>query len=542
METINKMYFTHKFYNTIRNFAEKDFYGFVGYLFFGIFFIHSLIFYVECIAYQDYAWEATYFLNKRGFNLVYFRWGSLPWRIFLIVGPYIGLSLKAILILTSVWFVFLKFAVWYVCHYCFKNVFAGLLVIASILLIGSKGYYAHGWQIHNAILYFCLLYATLMDKDKKVISSNIIRVFLIITLIVLIKGTYAVVVLLCPLIILFTVDSIKNKILFLVSFGIFGIASIIFFNPPYEVNILNSIVYTLRTKGLSEYSGIVVHLVKDIISLAYLIPLLFFGITIYILVKMKQFLNLFLFFCFSGTMLIIVLSKLATYKSGYPLSDNVEFYLQGAFFNIWMLVIPISFFWIHKYYPHSLQSDLIKIIFVFTTIFYTSRIFSEGIKHLEYNRYINRLAEYLNKTFPENIFIIDEHYIPYRFSKINMNIEYETLIKSNLHIGESIILFITPHTKPYQIEGKHPVFINSISPFEITREINFDPTLDLSVMKNTRENQELKHYKKFNPAMYFNNFNNTYFKFKSFEYKVLDKDYMNEFNKKYGFAISDYYY
>ncbi|NCA22692.1 MAG: hypothetical protein EBS86_16360, partial [Crocinitomicaceae bacterium] len=127
--------------NKISKFISTDFYAFIGIIFWTIFFIHSVIFYKECIAYQDYSWEVKYFLNKEGTNLVYFRWGSLPWRIFLIIGPYLNLGLKTILLLTSIWFVFLKFVVWYICHNKFKNTFAGLLVISTVIFSHSKGYY-----------------------------------------------------------------------------------------------------------------------------------------------------------------------------------------------------------------------------------------------------------------------------------------------------------------------------------------------------------------------------------------------------------------
>jgi hypothetical protein len=530
-----------KISSKLYNYLNNDFYGFLGFLFWGIFFFHSIIFYQECIAYQDYAWEVKYFLNKEGFNLVYFRWGSLPWRIFLIIGPYLNLGLKTILLLTSIWFVLLKFGAWYVCHFKFKNTFAGLLVISTVIFSHSKGYYAHGWQIHNALFYFALLFAIVTDQNK-LIKSHVVKIILVSTLLILIKGTYAVILLICPLLIFFSIDNLKNKAWFILSFSVFLIISMMFFNPPYETNIMNSMLHVLKYKTLNDLSGIIFYFFTELVSMYFLIPLIFFFATSYLLIKNKSYFSFILFALNAIVLFIIIVFKLGTYKSNYPLSHSVDFYMEGAFFILWMFIISISFYWLNYFYPDVLKDNVSKTVVVFIIIFYTSGIFKEGIKHWEYNQYMQTLTIELQNTFEERIFIIDENHIPQRFSKLNMNVEYETLIKNNLYLCESLILYVTAHTESYTINDEFPVFLNSITPIETTRKVNFDPDLDLSRMRNTSENQELNHYKQFNPTTYFSNYNENYFKFSNFKYKVLEKDFMSNFNKQYGFAISDYYY
>ncbi|MFM1877128.1 MAG: hypothetical protein RL266_2865, partial [Bacteroidota bacterium] len=117
----------------LRTYGRTDFYGLLGFVFFGFFLILSIVLYKECIVHQDYAWELTWILNGNGPTPVYFRWGAIPWRVFFIIGPAIYLSLKSILVLTSAWFVLSKFLTWAICHFYFRNPIAGILVIISIL-------------------------------------------------------------------------------------------------------------------------------------------------------------------------------------------------------------------------------------------------------------------------------------------------------------------------------------------------------------------------------------------------------------------------
>jgi hypothetical protein len=519
---------------------KNDFYGFTGLLFFFYFFIISIVFYKECMASQDYSWELTYFLNKEGFNLVYFRWGSLPWRLFLIIAPYVGLSLKSALILTSFWFVFLKFITWAISHYYFKNPLAGILIISSILLSYSKGYYAHGWQLYNATLYFCLLYTVLLDKDKMIISKNWLRIFVIAALIVLIKWTYAVTLILCPLIILLALKKVKHKLLFLAAFGVFSIISLAFFNPPYEENILNSILTGFKTKKFSDMLGVFIFLLKEFFDLNYLIPLCFYIASVYILYKKRKYLSILIIFFYLTAFFFLAIFKLATWNANYPLSSDIEYYLQGTFYSMTLLIMAIFLYLVYKYFADIINNTASKIIFLFLILFYTSGITTEGIKQYEYNIYINSLITDLNNTYEESFFVIDESYIPYRYSKLNINIDYETLIKSNIHINESIILYITPYTTPLTIDNEYPVFINTLSCFEHNNEINLKREIDLATQVDSVSNETLFFFKQINPHTSFINYNPDYFHFKNYEYRIINKSYMDSFNKRYGFSISEY--
>lgn len=189
-----------RFGNKIQIFIKNDFYGFLGFLFWGYFLLLSLVLFKECNLNYDNASEITWILNGKGINPVFFRWGALPYRIFLILGLYFDISLLTILILNSFWFIFLKFIGWIICHYYFKNTYAGLLVLFSVLLSGSEGFYAQSLQVYNATLYFSLLYAVLTDTNFR-IKSDWVLYSIILVLLIFIEGTHVGIFLTTPLLI-----------------------------------------------------------------------------------------------------------------------------------------------------------------------------------------------------------------------------------------------------------------------------------------------------------------------------------------------------
>lgn len=522
----------------ISNFIKEDFYGFAGLVFFALFFVHASIFYLECIAYQDYAWEATYFLNKDGFNLVYFRWGSLPWRLFLIIGPYIGLSLNVALLLTSIWFVFLKFVLWYVCHFIFKNTYAGLLVIFSILFFGGEGYYAQGWQAHNASLYVCLFFAIININNS--IKGIWVKMFLLVLLIVLIKFTYSALLMVCPLIIIFSNNGYKFKALFF----LFSFATIllftIFLTPPYESNIFSSMVYIFKHKSFRDINGLFFYFIEQIVDLTMFFPIWLFFFTLVSLWKYKKFITILVYSLFIFFLTLLIVSKLGTYKCNYPLSRDVNYYVQGALFLIYLPIVIALLMVLEKYNSKVIDKSVIKLFMLFIIVVYSSKIFSAGLKHKELTSYTKFLVEKLSEKYNSSFYIINPDLIPHRFAKLNMNVEYETLLKSSVFGSYSTSILITPYVNPLNINDEFPVFVNIITSIETSREVEIDYNRDLIYKVDTAEHKELKHFKFINPNKYFKNFNPHYFKFRNFNYTIVSKEDMNRINKNFGFSISDY--
>src|SRR5690606_14847554 len=155
--------------------------------------------------------------------------------------------------------------------------------------------------------------------------------------------------------------------------------------------------------------------------------------------------------------------------------------------------------------------NAIKTAVVFIFLFYTSGITASGIEKKEYNRYLKALMTKLSHDYKEQFFIIYPNYIPYRFSHVNSLIEYETMMKSNLWLNKSIILYITPFTFPLTIDGEFPVFANC------AYQIHKSSTLDSSVF----------HFKTMTPNHFSAEEDSVYFNFYTYDYVIVNKTYMN---------------
>lgn len=511
--------------NWISKYIKRDFYSLVGYVFFLCFFILSVVFYEECIIFESYAIELSYGISSRAFDIVYsIRWGIAPFRFWALIGPFIGLSLKAMFLLTSVWFIALKFAGWLLCQYYFKNPLAGLLVMISIALSLNEGFYAQVLQMYDASLYFCLLFAILQDEEHAaVIKKSWVRIILITFLLILIKGTHIVVFLISPFLLLYSAYNKFNfeKLFYLMVYGVISVLYLTVLSNWYEEDHMKMIWETLTTKNVSDMSGLVVYVFKEIISLNFFFPLVAFFLLSRLLVKKKKYLLLVATVLYCCLLLLLIILKIGGGDVAYPLSKDPNYYFQGGFYAILLLVVSL---WLYETDKHTfVNSNIIKTAVVFVLLFYTSTITISGVEKKESNNYLKALMTALSQDYKEQFFIIHPNYIPYGFSKINSLVEFETMLKSNLWLNKSVILFVTPFTSPLTIEGEYPIFANHV--YQLSKSGKLDSTLF--------------HFKTMNPR-HFSEEDSVYFKFNNYDYHIVEKSYMDRFNHQYGFTINEY--
>lgn len=509
----------------MEKYIKHDFYSLLGYTFFSYFFILSIVFYIECTTFESYAVELSYGISQRTFDIIYtIRWGMAPFKLWALTGPFIGLSIKAMLLLTSVWFIALKFVGWIICHYYFKNPLAGLLVIVSIVLSLNEGFYAQVLQMYDASLYFCFLFVILKDeKHTVVIKKRWIRVALIVLLLILIKGTHIIVFLICPMLLFYyTYNKYSpEKLLYFVVMGIISVLYLAVWGNYHEDDMMLLMRDTLTTKSLQDISGLLVYIFKEIISLNFFFPLIIFLLLVRHLIKKQKYFLLIVTVCYCSVLLLLIILRLASFDVTYPLSNDPKYYFQGAFYSLLLLIISLWFYEIKE--QSIINSTVIKTSVVFILLSYTTSITASGIEKKEYNRYIKILMAKLSHDYEEQIFIIHPNYIPYRFSKVNTLVEYETMIKSNLWLNKSIILYITPFTSPLTIDGEFPVFANH------AYQIHKSNELDSAIF----------HFKTMTPH-YFSEEDSAYFKFDNYDYLIVNKSYMDNFNHQYGFSINEY--
>lgn len=507
-------------------YIKQDFYSLLGYIFFFCFFVLSIVFYAECTIFVDYAIELSYGISQRDFDIIYtIRGGMAPFKIWALVGPFLHWSLQTMLILTSVWFIILKFFGWLLCHYYFKNPLAGLLVIISIALSLNEGFYAQVLQMYDASLYFCFLFVILRDEEQAtVIKKGWIRVVLIILLLILITWTHVIVFLICPLLLLYyTYNNYRTEKLFY--FAAIGVISILYLTIGrnyHEDALMQRMWNVLTTKSLQDMLGLLDYILKEIVSLNFFFPLIVFLLLTRHLIRKQQYFLFIVTTLYCVFLLLLIFLRLGSIDVTYPLSSDAKYYFQGAFYSLLLLVVAL---WFYETKDLSIiNRSVIKTSVVFVLLFYTSSITASGIEKKEYNLYLKALITKLSHDYTEQIFIIHPNAIPYRYSRVNVLVEYETMIKSNLWLNKSIILYVTPFTSPLTIDGEFPVFASN------AYQINKSNQIDFSI----------EDFKTMNPHQFVEEENSEYFKFNNDDYVVISKSYMDSFNHQYGFSINEY--
>jgi hypothetical protein len=348
-------------------------------------------------------------------------------------------------------------------------------------------------------------------------------------MLILIKGTHVAILMACPILILYYIsDNFSLKTLLpILFFGGFVVVTQFCFPAPYEQGHLDSMLAAMRSSGLREMSGILIYFLIQIIRFNYVLPLILFTGSLALLFRNKKYLIGFATALYSALFFALILYKLIPYNAEYPLSSDVEFYIQGAFYSLFLMFAANFFYLIQKQNESIMKRTTVKALTIFAIIFFSSQISYAGVKLWEYNRYTNALMSDLSNKYPESIFIIGDQFIPNRFSKINMNVEFETMINSTLYTGIPTALFITPYPKPFKYENGDPLYINSVSQLEKSKEIPTDQSA-------------AHHFKMFYPSRYFEKCNAHYFPFKNFDHRIVNSEYMETFNNEYGFAISEF--
>jgi hypothetical protein len=510
----------------IEKFIKRDFYSLTGVIFFLFFFILSVVFYIECTTFESYAIELSYGISQRAFDIIYtIRWGITPFRIWALLGPFLDWSLQTMLLLTSAWYIILKFIGWMVCYFYFKNPLAGLLIIVSIIFSFNEGFYAQVLQMYDASLYFCLLFAILQDEEyAAVIKKRWVRVMLIILLLILIKGTHIIVFLICPLLLFYyTYDKYSHeKLLYFIVIAVISVLYLTVLGNYHEDDYMKGMWNVLLTKNFRDLSGLFVYLLKEVVSLNFLFPLIALLLLVRHLVKKEKYFLLVVTIFYLGVLALLVFLRLASFDVTYPLSNDPKYYFQGAFYSLLFVIVSLWFYEIKN--TSIVNSTVFKTAIVFILIFYTSSITASGIEKKEYNIYLEALLAKLDRDYKEQIFILHPNHFPYRFSKVNSLVEYETMIKSNLWLNKSVVLYVTPFTAPLTIDGEFPVFANCA--YQVNKSNVLDPLSE--------------GFKTMSPSHFQHRGDSVYFKFDTYDYAIVSKNYMDSFNHQYGFSINEY--
>lgn len=508
------------------NSFREDFYTRLGGAFFFFFSMLSFFLYKETTINYDYSYELTRIINGGG--MLMFRWGSAPWRLFAFIGPYIGISLKGILLMTSFLFIFIKFGAWFICHYVVRNTAVGILVIITAIAGITEGFYVQGFQAYNAIVYFCLFLSILTKKEfLNGAKSKWIKLLILLLLAFLIKNTYIVILTFCIFFTLLELVKFRYQfihILLLVILSIYFVSSFLFLDD-YESGVYKNLLEGINSKGILGILPFGIFYLKKIVSLEYLIPIVLFVMSICLFLKEKKYVTLLLSIAFIFSIAIAVFFLFSIYIRSYPYTELGNYFVEGTLYSLICIQLSLFIYSIVDR-PTIYNSYMFKYYIVGTIIFYTSKVTYVGIAQLEYDIYINSLMESLKRDYDQRIFIINNNLLPKRYARLNFTLPFESALKSSLNgKRETVALYATTNTNKYKVQNHYPVFVQ---PKE-----EYMPHLPFDI--NNVESYTVP----FNPYAFYKEYNQQYFYFTNYDYVVLSPEYMDSFNKIYGFSKSE---
>lgn len=119
----------------------------------------SIYAYQERMFFVDPCWITFNIINTRTFSFAEHRYGAFITQLFPLVGVYLGLSLKAIIILYSVSFYVFYLSATLLVGMVWKQKWMGILLVLYLTVFVSDGYYWPNNEVHQGIAWMLLFLA-----------------------------------------------------------------------------------------------------------------------------------------------------------------------------------------------------------------------------------------------------------------------------------------------------------------------------------------------------------------------------------------------
>lgn len=143
----------------------------------------SLIFYKERMLFVDASWFAVNLLHQKSFFFTEYRFGAFVPQLAMLSGIYLGLPLKALLLLFSV-----SFYVFYLIAFAFigfrwQQVQIAVLYVFYLLLFVSDGFFCTMGEIFQGVTWMFLFFALYFREGRKEIKLVLLPIFAFLSLI-----------------------------------------------------------------------------------------------------------------------------------------------------------------------------------------------------------------------------------------------------------------------------------------------------------------------------------------------------------------------
>src|SRR5690606_34359884 len=96
--------------------------------------------------------------------------------------------------------------------------------------------------------------------------------------------------------------------------------------------------------SLQDMSGLFVYILKQVVSLNFLFPLIAFLLLVTHLIRKQKYFLLIITLLYCSFLLLLIFQRLASFDITYPMSNDVAYYIQGAFYSLLLIVVALLFY------------------------------------------------------------------------------------------------------------------------------------------------------------------------------------------------------
>lgn len=136
--------------------------------------IFSMVTYKERMLFVDPAWVVYNIINSKSFLFAEHRYGAFITQIFPLIGSYLGLSLKTILLFYSISFYLFYLSAALIIGSYFKQKWLSILLALYLTLFVSDVYYWPNNEVHQGITWMFLFLGFYLHEGKRKTNFNFI--------------------------------------------------------------------------------------------------------------------------------------------------------------------------------------------------------------------------------------------------------------------------------------------------------------------------------------------------------------------------------
>ena len=439
---------------------------FLGYFFWIVLFVFSLLFYSERVLTADCAFQLMDIVNNESFQIYNYRFTSVFSQVLPLSGLHLGLPFKWVLIGYSVSFILIYGFIYHLIVHVFKNDYLGWVLIFFFSLLVFDSFYYPVAELKIGITFLLLFFAILLNWPQ---PRNPVILFLLIFLLFPVIFTHRLVFLFFLFLLVFLLlhdSGFRNKYVFLL-FGfslLLLIGHMAYFTNWYDASKQEEFIRHLN-KYYPNYFSIPSNatFLKNCWRFYYFFPLLLSGVIMGYLYsyfrksKAVKFpllkLILVLGFCI-GYLLLVHIGSPETFH---------RFYHETNYLPLSIIVtIPILFDFIPKFVTPKYLTEGFGIILLI-------RLSTIYFNHMPFEKKLDWMAAQMNVLENQNKLIIAAEKVPNKIYSMNWAMPYESLLLSKLVDAENLkTIFISESQNTYQdipeetdifltVFKKHPV-------------------------------------------------------------------------------------